>query len=49
MIETLDIFRDEMDGKRIPKFEQIFKKRRQEEAERKAREAYRAERFKRRQ
>ena len=33
MIQTLDMFRNNMDGKRIPKFEQAFKDRKKLEAE----------------
>jgi len=33
MIETLNFFREEMDGKRIPKFLEVFQKRKLQEEE----------------
>ena len=41
MIETIDFFRKEMDGNRIPKFEQSFREKQKKEKERQAREAKR--------
>ena len=41
MIETIDFFRKEMDGNRVPKFEQSYREKQKKEKERQAREAKR--------
>ena len=41
MIETIDFFRKEMDGNRVPKFEQSYREKQKKEQERQAREAKR--------
>ena len=41
MIETINFFRKEMDGNRIPKFEQLYREKKKKEKERQMREAKR--------
>ena len=46
MIETINMFRQEMDGNRVPKFEQNFREKRKKEKDRQLREAKRLARKK---
>ena len=41
MIETIDFFRKEMDGNRIPKWEHSYREKQKKEKDRQAREAKR--------
>ena len=41
MIETINMFRQEMDGNRVPKFELSFREKKKKEKERQLREAKR--------